>query len=93
MDIFIILLSVAIASRFNQINAYLETLAAGGVLVPNEPFWIRVRIHYVALCELLTKVDRTMSWLMLVSCATNLYFICLQTLNVISQYGRAQHTP
>ncbi|XP_038116182.1 gustatory receptor for sugar taste 64a [Culex quinquefasciatus] len=85
MDIFIILLSVAIASRFNQINAYLETLAAGGVLVPNEPFWIRVRIHYVALCELLAKVDRTMSWLMLVSCATNLYFICLQTLNVISQ--------
>ncbi|EAT48937.2 AAEL000060-PA, partial [Aedes aegypti] len=82
LDVFIILISIAIATRFDQINTHLRTLAGGGVLIPNEPFWIRVRTHYVSLCELLDEVDQAVAWIVLISCATNLYFICLQILNV-----------
>ncbi|XP_062557004.1 uncharacterized protein LOC134221845 [Armigeres subalbatus] len=82
LDVFIILVSIAIATRFDQLNNYLRGLAGGGVLIPNEPFWIRVRSHYVSLCELLDEVDRAVAWIVLLSCATNLYFICLQILNV-----------
>lgn len=82
LDVFIILVSIAIATRFDQINTHLRTLAGGGVLLPNEPFWIRVRSHYVLVCELLDEVDHVVAWSVLISCATNLYFICLQILNV-----------
>ncbi|XP_058817464.1 gustatory receptor for sugar taste 64a-like [Topomyia yanbarensis] len=81
LDIFIILVSIAIATRFGQIHTYLRTMTNGGLL-PNEQLWVRVRTHYVSVCELLELVDRTVSWLVLVSCTTNLYFICLQILNV-----------
>ncbi|XP_055545713.1 gustatory receptor for sugar taste 64a [Wyeomyia smithii] len=81
LDIFIITLSIGIASRFEQINMHLRAMTDGGLL-PNEQFWIRLRSHYVSVCELLEAIDRAISWLVLVSCATNLYFICLQILNV-----------
>ncbi|XP_055635567.1 gustatory receptor for sugar taste 64a-like [Toxorhynchites rutilus septentrionalis] len=81
LDIFIILLSIAIATRFNQIHKHIQTIAQG-VFASNEQFWIRVRSDYVSVCELLDEVDRVVSWIMLISCATNLYFICLQILNV-----------
>ncbi|XP_055605235.1 gustatory receptor for sugar taste 64a-like [Uranotaenia lowii] len=83
LDVFIILSSLAIATRFEQINTHLESMLTGdNVLTPNEPFWVRIRNHYVVVCELLDEVNRVISWIMLISCATNLYFICLQILNV-----------
>ncbi|XP_053691094.1 gustatory receptor for sugar taste 64a-like [Sabethes cyaneus] len=81
LDIFIIALSIGIAGRFEQINMLLRTMTDGGLL-PNEAFWIRIRTDYVLVCELLETIDRVVSWLVLISCATNLYFICLQILNV-----------
>ncbi|XP_058446446.1 gustatory receptor for sugar taste 64a-like [Malaya genurostris] len=81
LDMFIILLSIAISTRFEQIYSHLRAMTEGGLL-PNEQLWIRVRIHYVSVCELLELVNRTISWLILVSCTTNLYFICLQILNL-----------
>uniref|UniRef100_A0A3F2Z0D4 Gustatory receptor n=1 Tax=Anopheles merus TaxID=30066 RepID=A0A3F2Z0D4_ANOME len=80
-DIFIIMISIGLATRFQQINNYLKILS-DGVLIPGEDFWIRVRTNYVAVCELLDDVDRAISWTMLISCATNLYYICLQILHV-----------
>ncbi|XP_058129801.1 gustatory receptor for sugar taste 64a-like [Anopheles ziemanni] len=80
-DIFIICISIGIATRFQQINNHLKMLS-DGVIIPNEDFWIRVRTHYVSVCELLDDVDRAISWTMLISCATNLYYICLQILHV-----------
>ncbi|XP_035900725.1 gustatory receptor for sugar taste 64a-like isoform X2 [Anopheles stephensi] len=80
-DIFIIMLSIALATRFQQINNHLKILS-DGVLIPGEDFWIRVRTNYVSVCELLDDVDRVISWTMLISCATNLYYICLQILHV-----------
>uniref|UniRef100_A0A182NZ77 Gustatory receptor n=1 Tax=Anopheles dirus TaxID=7168 RepID=A0A182NZ77_9DIPT len=80
-DIFIIAISIGIATRFQQINNHLKMLS-DGVLIPGEEFWIRVRTNYVSVCELLDDVDRAISWTMLISCATNLYYICLQILHV-----------
>uniref|UniRef100_A0A182SCH9 Gustatory receptor n=1 Tax=Anopheles maculatus TaxID=74869 RepID=A0A182SCH9_9DIPT len=80
-DIFIILISIGLATRFQQINNHLKILS-DGVLIPGEDFWIRVRTNYVSVCELLDDVDRVISWTMLISCATNLYYICLQILHV-----------
>uniref|UniRef100_A0A182PZ30 Gustatory receptor n=1 Tax=Anopheles epiroticus TaxID=199890 RepID=A0A182PZ30_9DIPT len=80
-DIFIIMISIGLATRFQQINNYLKILS-DGVLIPAEDFWVRVRTNYVSVCELLDDVDRVISWTMLISCATNLYYICLQTLHV-----------
>uniref|UniRef100_A0A182J916 Uncharacterized protein n=1 Tax=Anopheles atroparvus TaxID=41427 RepID=A0A182J916_ANOAO len=79
-DIFIICISIGLATRFQQINNHLQRQAKA--LIPDENFWILVRTHYVSVCELLDDVDRAISWTMLISCATNLYYICLQILHV-----------
>lgn len=47
-----------------------------------ESTWAEVRTHYVQLCELLERVDASLAPMILLSCAINLYFICMQLLNI-----------
>lgn len=48
-------------------------------------YWIEIRTHYVILSNLVELVDRHISILVVVSFASNLYFICLQLFNSFSK--------
>lgn len=47
-------------------------------------YWIEIRTHYVMLGNLVELVDRHISILVVISFASNLYFICLQLFNSFS---------
>ena len=80
-DLIIIMMSIGLSYRFDQINEQLVMIKQGKILV-TEQFWIRIREHYVKLCELLGFVGDKISAIILLSCTSNLYFICLQTLHL-----------
>lgn len=46
-----------------------------------ETFWIEVRSNYLALMELVREVDGKLSIIIILSCANNMYFICMQLFN------------
>ncbi|KAJ9574334.1 hypothetical protein L9F63_026020, partial [Diploptera punctata] len=78
IDLFIILISIALADRFKQINKCLE--AVNGKCL-SEEFWHQIRMDYNMLSNLTKTVDSCISKLILVSYANNLYSICMQLLN------------
>lgn len=78
MDVFIIVVSVGVASRFNQITYNLELHR--GMIMP-EVFWAYYRIRYQKLVELLRATDLVLGNLILLSFSNNLYFVCIQLLN------------
>lgn len=45
-------------------------------------FWKLIRHHFGLVCEILEHVDENVSVIIIVSCLSNLYFICLQVLNI-----------
>lgn len=79
MDLFIIVVSIGLSTRFNQIYTRLSTM--DGTIYP-EIVWREIRMHYTQLCELLEVVNENLSLIVLLSCANNLYFICVQLLNI-----------
>lgn len=95
-DVFIMAISIGIARRYNQINERLETargkvhlkiiffitkLKSNLIQLMPESFWIEIRTQFLAMTELLQYLDKKVSPLTLVSCATNLYFVCFQLFN------------
>ncbi|XP_049855446.1 gustatory receptor for sugar taste 64a-like [Schistocerca gregaria] len=78
MDLFVMLLSMVLAARFHQLNSRLHALR-GKMLTQNE--WRRLREDYDTLCQLTRDVDSSVCNIVLLSCANNLYFICLQLFN------------
>uniref|UniRef100_A0A1S4K3J8 Gustatory receptor n=2 Tax=Culex quinquefasciatus TaxID=7176 RepID=A0A1S4K3J8_CULQU len=80
IDLFIMLISIGIAARFDQlrdrvfdrINSWTPT---------TEHFWEQIRIQYVALCELAASINRAISKLVFVSYANDTYYIVLQIMN------------
>ncbi|XP_037908137.1 gustatory receptor for sugar taste 64a-like [Hermetia illucens] len=82
MDLFIVMVSLGLSSRFQQINHRIEALAGREV---SEATWMEIRHHFVLLCELLEAVDETMSGIILLSSINNLYFICYQLLNILQK--------
>lgn len=44
-------------------------------------FWIEMRTHYVILNNLVAFIDEHLAVLIVISFASNLYFICLQVFN------------
>ena len=59
----------------------------------NNEFWKRKRKHYNALAELVRRVDGILGPLILVSYATDLYFICLQLLSVVKYVKGLARSP
>ncbi|KAM7357500.1 gustatory receptor 64a isoform 2-T3 [Cochliomyia hominivorax] len=82
MDLFIMMVSKAIAYRFEQITKRINQLI--GKEVP-ETIFIEIREHYVKLCELLEFIDENLSGIILLSCINNLYFVCYQLLNIFNK--------
>lgn len=50
-------------------------------IVP-ESFWTEIRLNYVVLCELLLRIDESFGNIVLAACVIDLYFVCLQVLNI-----------
>lgn len=78
MDLFIILLSHALAMRFQQINHRL--MGIRGKVLPSS-VWRQLRENYNELSCLTKLLDQTLSPIVLLSFANNLYFISLQLFN------------
>jgi gustatory receptor len=79
MELFLMIISIGLATRFQQINYRLKDFR-GKIL--DESLWIEIRSDYVVVCELLEMVDYKLRYLILLSNLNNLYFICFQLLNI-----------
>lgn len=75
VDVFIISLSIGITMRFDQIN---DRLVSVGRKEMSDAFWIEIRNDFVGITQLLELVDNEFATLIVLSCFTNLFFICLQ---------------
>lgn len=75
IDLLIILTSVALAMRFNQINRRLIESHSGAS--SGENFWTDIRVHYYALIDLVDEVDQEISILILISTGHNLFSLCV----------------
>ncbi|XP_023720513.1 gustatory receptor for sugar taste 64f isoform X1 [Cryptotermes secundus] len=77
-DVFVMLISIALASRFKLLNSCLKKVK--GKMMP-EGFWRSVREDYNDLSHLTSCVDSRVSSIVLLCFATNLFYICQQLLN------------
>jgi gustatory receptor len=73
IDLLIILISIALTTRFNQINHRL--LTSRNVVVANQ-FWNDILTHYCALIELVDEIDEQFSLLILISAGQNAFTLC-----------------
>ncbi|XP_068082831.1 gustatory receptor for sugar taste 64f-like [Anabrus simplex] len=80
VDLFIMLVSLAISSRFRQLN-YRLTEDRPEVLSREE--WRQYRTDYNNLSQLTKTVNSNVSKLVLLSFGNNLYFICCQLYNSV----------
>uniref|UniRef100_A0A182YKC8 Gustatory receptor n=1 Tax=Anopheles stephensi TaxID=30069 RepID=A0A182YKC8_ANOST len=77
VDLFIMLLATGIACRFEQLNKRIDSNLKNS----SEAFWGEMRTHFVGLMELVEQTNRIVGPMVIVSCANDMYFLCLQTLN------------
>lgn len=91
IDILLISISIGISTRFWQLNERLKTdhisvnfisllsltnsVIACFLQIKTENEWLCIRQHYGALTDLVRKVNKHVSTLILLSCSNNLYFI------------------
>ncbi|KAK5646352.1 hypothetical protein RI129_004816 [Pyrocoelia pectoralis] len=76
LDLFIILISFALAIRFKQLSKRIENTK-----MTHESFWKQVREDYDKLAVLCVNTDKQIGPLVTVSYVSNLMFICLQLYN------------
>ncbi|RLZ02213.1 Gustatory receptor 1 [Cephus cinctus] len=81
MDLFLVLMSFALADQFRQLNKRLYEVR--GKAMPAK-WWSEARSDYNKLASLTRRVDGHISYIVLLSFASNLYFICIQLLNSFS---------
>ncbi|KAH8260560.1 hypothetical protein KR038_006226 [Drosophila bunnanda] len=82
MDIFIMITSIGLAQRFQQFSE--RVLGLAGRYVP-DALWYDIRRDHIRLCELTSLVDASMSSIVFVSCANNVYVICNQALAIFTK--------
>ncbi len=73
LDLFIILISIGLSTRFQQINMRLKKSSK---TVLKENFWSEIRVHYFSLCDLVDYMDSQISSLVLVSTGHNMFSLC-----------------
>lgn len=76
-DLFVIIVSIGLASKFKQIN---EDLMAIKGLSVRPDFWAEYRIYYREVTNLIYFVDKAIAKIILISISNNLFFICVQLL-------------
>lgn len=73
MDIFIVVVSLALIVRFWQFNERIWNTQEKFV-IENE--WREMRIHYGYLVDLARETEKLLGNMVLLSCSNNLFFIC-----------------
>lgn len=87
IDVFIILVSVALDTRFKQINHRILTTRNRSLSFNvNTQIWNDIRIHYYGLMELVEKVDDEISILILLSTGHNLFNLCVIIFRCLTRY-------
>lgn len=91
LDLLIILISVALAKRFNQINKRL--IENRPIADNNEYFWTQIRLNYYSLVDLVEKVDEEISMLVFISTGHNLFSLCVLIFESLTRFNRFHQTP
>jgi gustatory receptor len=76
-DLFVIVISIGLASKFKQINEDLIDVKGRSV---HPGFWSEYRLYYREVTNLIAIVDVALSKIILISISNNLFFICVQLL-------------
>ncbi|XP_055914510.1 gustatory receptor for sugar taste 64a-like isoform X2 [Eupeodes corollae] len=87
LDLFIIVISIGISTRFDQLTVALENHLKHNI--PDSKTMLRFRLDYITICEILEYVDNHMGLIVFLSAANNLFFVCKQLLhasNVLRYY-------
>lgn len=77
MDLFVMMISLGLSSRFKQINEDLQRIKGE---VMSEDFWAIRRTQYRKLAGLCSLIDDAISPITLLSLSNNLFFISVQLL-------------
>ncbi|CAL7948745.1 unnamed protein product [Xylocopa violacea] len=83
VDLFLILISIALTDQFRQLNNRLYSIRGKYhfiVKAMSEWWWAEARSDYNHLASLTRQLDSHISIMVLLSFATDLYFICIQLL-------------
>lgn len=88
-DLFVILVSIGLASKFRQIND--DLMEMKGRRVDNS-FWSEYRLYYREITNLVSTVDDALSKIILISISNNLFFICVQLLRSLEWVLRSRIT-
>ncbi|XP_041449816.1 gustatory receptor for sugar taste 64e isoform X2 [Drosophila obscura] len=88
-DIFVMAVSVALASRFRQLNDYMQREARSATTVD---YWMQCRVNFRNLCKLCQVVDDGISTITLLCFSNNLYFICGKILKSMQTKPSVSHT-
>ncbi|XP_047106494.1 gustatory receptor 5a for trehalose-like [Schistocerca piceifrons] len=80
MDLFLILISLALADRFEHFNQDIARVFDRAV---PQKIWQRIRENYCSLAHLAHATNARINKIVLLSFTTNLYFICYQLLNMV----------
>ncbi|XP_067643400.1 gustatory receptor for sugar taste 64e isoform X3 [Eurosta solidaginis] len=88
-DIFVMAVSVALSSRFRQLNEYMLRFSRKPT---TEKFWMESRVHYRNLCKLCEATDDTISVITLLCFSNNLFFICGKILKSLQKKPSFSHT-
>ncbi|EDV97686.1 gustatory receptor for sugar taste 64f [Drosophila grimshawi] len=81
MDIFVMIVSIGLASKFRQLNDNL--LQFKGMHMARS-YWSERRTQYRNICTLCEKMDDAISLITMISFSNNLYFICVQLLRSLN---------
>ncbi|EAT32706.1 AAEL015071-PA [Aedes aegypti] len=79
IDVFIICVSLVLQRRFQQYNDRIRTF--NGNQQPEE-VWRTLRLDFLRLSELVTYLDTKLSRIILLSCASDMFFISVQLYNI-----------
>ncbi|XP_055326853.1 gustatory receptor for sugar taste 64f-like [Sitodiplosis mosellana] len=82
MDLFVMVVSIGLASQFKQINADLQQMKGK---YTSEGFWMLRRIQYRKVVHLVFAVDDAISQIIFVTFANNLFFVCVQIVRSIKE--------
>ncbi|XP_012345927.1 gustatory receptor for sugar taste 64f-like isoform X1 [Apis florea] len=83
VDLFLILISIALTDQFRQLNSRLYSVRGKYHFIVKampEWWWAEARSDYNHLATLTRQLDSHISIMVLLSFATDLYFICIQLL-------------